>query len=104
MELHEAAALPAGTAWSGPDLATIPEAMVKLRWTDQPYHWHVNDGGEVFAVLAGVIDMHARAPDGTVRVVVLRCGDVLHIRAGETHAAHPRGAASILVVEQKGSA
>lgn len=101
--LFHGASLPAGQAWAGPDLARIPEAVVKLRWTDQPYRWHVNTGQEVFVVLAGRVDMHLRQ-DGAERVVPLGPGDVLHLTAGAEHVARPRGATCLLVVEQAGSA
>jgi mannose-6-phosphate isomerase-like protein (cupin superfamily) len=90
-------------AWSGPDIATFPSAVVKLRWTDQPFRWHVNTGEEVFAVLDGIVDMHVREA-GVERIITLRSGDVLHIESGEEHVAHPRGEARILVVEQPKSA
>ncbi|HWX49772.1 MAG TPA: cupin domain-containing protein [Roseomonas sp.] len=100
--LVHGASLPAGQPWSGPDLARMPEAVVKLRWTDQPYRWHVNSGQEVFAVLAGRVDMHLRE-DGAERVVPLGPGDVLHLPAGAEHVAHPQGPACLLVVEQADS-
>ncbi|HWL80606.1 MAG TPA: cupin domain-containing protein [Roseomonas sp.] len=100
--LFHGAALPGGAAWSGPDVARMPDAVVKLRWTDQPYRWHVNTGQEVFAVLAGRVAMHLRE-DGAERVVTLGPGDVLHLPAGAEHVAHPLGPACLLVVEQAGS-
>jgi len=42
-------------------LPGIPNATVRLHWTDQPYKWHINDGEEVFVVLDGAVDMHTRA-------------------------------------------
>ena len=94
----------ADRAWSGPNITTIPNAAVKLRWTDQPFRWHVNDGEEVFVVLDGTVDMHIRDDDGQVRVVPLKAGDLLHLQAGEEHVAHPQGVARILVIEQVTSA
>ena len=90
---------PAQQAWSGPEVASIPNAVVKLRWTDKPYRWHVNHGQEVFVVLDGEVEMHVRN-DGDVTVVRLRAGDILHIGDGDEHVAIPRGPARILVVEQ----
>lgn len=90
----------ADRAWGGPNITEIPNAAVKLRWTDQPYRWHVNDGQEVFVVLEGTVDMHIRDSSGTERVEVLNAGDILHIEAGEEHVAHPRGPARLLVIEQ----
>jgi mannose-6-phosphate isomerase-like protein (cupin superfamily) len=87
-------------AWSGPTITTLPNAVVKLRWTDTPFRWHANDGQEVFVVLDGAVDMHVRDPGGGERVIPLEPGDLLHIREGEEHVAHPRGPARILVIEQ----
>ncbi|MCQ4159609.1 cupin domain-containing protein [Roseomonas sp. GC11] len=96
--LFHGAALPAGKAWSGPEVAHLPEARVKLRWTDQPYRWHVNSGQEVFVVLAGRVEMHLREA-GEERVIPLGAGDVLYLAEGTEHVAHPQGPACLLVVE-----
>jgi mannose-6-phosphate isomerase-like protein (cupin superfamily) len=90
----------AETAWQGPNIASLSDAVVKLRWTDQPFRWHVNDGSEVFVVLAGEVDMHVRSADATTEIISLRAGDLLHILPGEEHVAHPRGEARILVIEE----
>ena len=74
----------------------------RLHWTDQPYHWHINDGEEVFVVLDGEVDMHYKVADNTI-IVHLNSGDIFHAEAGTEHVAHPRGAARVLVVEQEGS-
>lgn len=103
MQKYALAQVPAGEAWSGPDITQIGSAAVKLRWTDQPYRWHVNDGEEIFCVLEGIVDMHVRR-DGKEEVVELGAGDVLHVGAGDEHVAHPRGPVRLLVVEQVGSA
>lgn len=92
----------ADRAWGALDIARIEGASVRLHWTDQPYHWHVNDGAEVFAVLDGVIEMQYKA-DGKIEVVRLQAGDVFHAGAGCEHVAHPLGEARILVVEKAGS-
>jgi len=89
----------AAEAWGGPTIATIPRATVKLRWTDQPFRWHVNDGEEVFVVIDGTVDMHVRDAGGE-HVVTLNAGELLHMEAGEEHVAHPRGPARVLVIEQ----
>lgn len=91
-------------AWSGPSITTLPNAVVKLRWTDAPFRWHTNDGEEVFVVLDGTVDMHVRGPGADERILTLEAGDLLHIREGEEHMAHPRGQARILVIEQEASA
>jgi mannose-6-phosphate isomerase-like protein (cupin superfamily) len=100
MQKYEGASFPGEGAWRGPNIAMLEKAAVVLRWTDQPFVWHANIGEEVFVVLAGVVDMHVRAQDGSVSVVALEPGDILHIREGEEHVAHPRGAARVLVVEE----
>lgn len=89
-------------AWDAELLAAIPNATVRLHWTDQPYRWHVNDGEEVFAVMDGEVDMHYRQ-DGEERVVTLHAGDIFFADEGDAHCAYPRGAARILVVERAGS-
>jgi mannose-6-phosphate isomerase-like protein (cupin superfamily) len=89
----------ADRAWTGPRIATLPNAAVKLRWTDAPFRWHANEGEEVFVVLDGTVDMHVRRPGEAERVITLEPGDLLHLRAGEEHMAHPRGQARILVIE-----
>jgi mannose-6-phosphate isomerase-like protein (cupin superfamily) len=89
-------------AWGALDLAQIDGATARLHWTDQPYHWHVNDGTEVFAVLDGLVDMHYRS-QGVDRLVTLGVGDVFVACPGCEHRAQPRGEARILVVERAGS-
>ncbi|MFN3387989.1 MAG: cupin domain-containing protein [Allosphingosinicella sp.] len=93
----------ADAAWTGPVLGRFPDAAVKLRWTDRPFRWHRNAGPELFLVLAGAVDMHVRTGAGAaVEVVELAAGDMLGIEAGEEHVAHPRGEATILVIEGAG--
>lgn len=75
---------------------------VRLHWTDKPYNWHINDGPEVFVVLDGEVDMHARSEGETV-VHRLRAGDIFHAEEGDEHVAHPIGAVRVLVIEQEGS-
>ena len=89
-------------AWGAELIAAIPEATVRLHWTDQPYRWHVNDGDEVFAVMDGVVDMHYRQ-DGGEHVITLQAGDLFFAADGDAHCAHPRGQARILVIERADS-
>ncbi|SMC21020.1 Cupin domain-containing protein [Andreprevotia lacus DSM 23236] len=93
-----AASFTADRAWGALDLARIAGASVRLHWTDAPYHWHVNSGDEVFAVLDGVVDMHYRIGAEEQRVR-LQAGDVFCAAAGAAHVAYPQGQARILVVE-----
>lgn len=89
-------------AWGALDIANMGGITTRLHWTDQPYHWHVNDGEEVFAVLDGCVDMHYRE-DGEEHVARLETGDIFFASVGTEHVAHPVGEARILVVETEGS-
>ena len=86
-------------AWDAIDIANMNGISTRLHWTDQPYQWHVNDGEEVFTVLDGSVDMFYHE-DGVEKSVLLLAGDVFFADVGCAHAAHPRGQARILVVEQ----
>jgi len=85
--------------WGALDIAHMNGITVRLHWTDLPYHWHVNDGEEVFAVVDGVVDMHYRN-DGVQDVVTLSAGDIFFAGVGTEHVAHPNGEARILVIEK----
>jgi len=102
MQIIRAKDFTADRAWGARDVAVMDGTSVRLHWTDRPYHWHVNDGEEVFAVLDGAVDMHYRDATGE-HVVRLNVGDIFHAQAGDAHVAHPVGAARILVVEREGS-
>jgi mannose-6-phosphate isomerase-like protein (cupin superfamily) len=88
--------------WAAIDIAEINDATVRLHWSDQPYHWHVNDGPEVFVVLHGAVDMHYRN-DGQDLVERLTPGRVCYAEPGDEHLAHPAPEAQILVIERRGS-
>lgn len=103
MRIVTAADVTLERAWDAVDLARIPDATVRLHWTDQPYVWHVNDGIEVFVVLDGAVDMHYRDPDGQKLVALLDPGTVFVAEDGDEHVARPRGTARILVIEHAGS-
>ena len=92
----------ADQAWGARDLAEIEGASVRLHWTDQPYQWHVNDGAELFCVIAGVVEMRYRTA-GTEHRATLNAGDFFIAEPGDEHVAHPQGEARILVIERKGS-
>lgn len=102
MKLVEAHQFTGQRAWDALPLARIDDVTVRLHWTDQPYVWHVNDGEEIFAVLDGVVDMHARV-DGAECVHRMVAGSIFHAEPGDAHRAVPIGAARILVVERAGS-
>ena len=102
MKPFSSKAFTADRAWGSSLLGDFGDVAVRLHWTDQPYKWHVNDGAEVFVVMAGQVDMHYRV-DGTERTVRLETGDIFTADVGDEHVAHPLGEARILVVERKGS-
>jgi mannose-6-phosphate isomerase-like protein (cupin superfamily) len=103
MQLIHARDFSAGHAWDALDIALLEgKTSIRLHWTDQPYRWHVNDGEEVFVVLDGHVDMHYRDATGE-HVMRLEVGDIFQAGIGDEHAAHPVGAARILVIERAGS-
>lgn len=92
----------AGKAWQALDVANLDGVTVRVHWTDQAYHWHVNDGQEVFVVLDGSVKMHQR--DGDKETVwEMGSGDICYFRDGDEHRAVPQGAAYVLVIEREGS-
>ena len=102
MRVLNAAGFTGDRPWAALELTDFDDVTVRLHWTDQPYHWHVNDGPEVFVVLDGAVDMHYRV-GGEESVETLTPGRVCVAEVGDEHVAHPRPEARILVVEQRGS-
>ena len=103
MDIHkDTKTFRADRAWGARDIAEIEGATVRLHWTDQPYKWHMNDGAEMFMVVAGEVDMHYRESDRE-SVVRLQPGDIFTADVGDEHVAYPVGEARILVVEKAGS-
>lgn len=93
----------ADRAWGAMEIErSTGAATVRMHWTDKPYKWHTNDGPEVFVVLEGVVQMHARE-GGDVTVHTLNVGDIFHASEGDEHVAHPVGPARVLVIEREGS-
>ncbi|SES85870.1 cupin [Thorsellia anophelis] len=92
----------ASRAWEALDIANMGGTTCRLHWTDKPYHWHINDGEEVFAVMTGMVDMHIRR-DGKEEVIRLEQGDIFFAGIGDEHFAEPIGEARILVIEKEGS-
>jgi mannose-6-phosphate isomerase-like protein (cupin superfamily) len=89
------------TDWSGPTFTGFGEAAVKLRWINDAYQWHRNDGAEVFLVLDGAVDMHVRrAGQKDATIERLGPGQLLLVEDGEEHIAYPLGEARVLVVER----
>src|SRR5437899_12004829 len=83
--------------WGALDIANMRGITTRLHWTDAPYHWHVNDGEEVFAVLDGRVEMCVKE-NGHERSVVLETGDVVFASAGNEEGAHPIATGRGLVV------
>lgn len=102
MKIIKARDFTATHAWDATLLAQIDGVTARLHWTDTPYHWHVNDGIEVFTVLDGAVEMHVRE-NGEERVVRLEAGDTYVSETGDEHMATPIGQARVLVVERAGS-
>ena len=102
MKVFHASTFKADRAWGAVEIANMDGITTRLHWTDQPYQWHVNDGEEVFAVLAGRVDMRYRE-GGVEHVLALAAGDVFYAGVGTEHVARPVGEARILVVECAGS-
>ncbi|SDI40247.1 cupin [Lutimaribacter saemankumensis] len=90
-------------AWEAMNIERFTGATtVRLHWTNESYQWHVNDGPEVFVVLDGKVEMHARE-NGKVAIHPMTAGDVFHAQEGDEHVAHPIGSARVLVIEREGS-
>ena len=92
----------ANRAWDALPIANMNGVTTKLHWTDQPYHWHINDGEEVFVVLDGVVEMHYR-DGGQESIRRMAAGDIFYVGLGTEHVAHPLGEVRVLVIEREGS-
>ena len=92
----------AKNAWGALDIANMNGITARLHWTDKPYKWHINDGEEVFAVMAGQVEMRYRI-ENKEQSTLLETGDIFYASVGTEHVAHPIGEARILVIEQAGS-
>lgn len=86
-------------AWASTPVADFAGLRARVHWTDAAYPWHVNDGEELFVVLAGEVDMFWRDAGGE-RSARLGPGDVWSGGDGVAHRAIPRGEARVLVVER----
>lgn len=89
-------------AWESIPITKMNGITINLHWTNAPYHWHINDGEEVFVVLSGSVEMHYKK-DQEVKKTILHPGDIFHAEIGCAHVAHPQGEARILVIEKEGS-
>jgi mannose-6-phosphate isomerase-like protein (cupin superfamily) len=102
MEIFTASEYTGDAPWQALSIAQVDGASVRLHWTDQPYHWHVNAGPEVFVVLDGIVEMRVRTGD-VESAHELRPGMVFHAEEGDEHVASPIGEARILGIERVGS-
>lgn len=93
------AAFTADRAWGSTQVADFDGLAASIHWTDAAYPWHVNDGAELFVVLAGTVDMHWRRPGDDAQVATLGPGDAWSGQAGLEHRAVPHGEARVLVLE-----
>lgn len=103
MEIIRGKEFTASSAWTGRDIANMNGIKTKLRWTDQPYKWHTNDGEEVFVVLDGIVEMFYKE-EGVEKSALLNAGDVFFASVGTEHFAHPKGEVRLLIVEDEISA
>lgn len=104
MKLIRALDVTGANAWDARSLTTFSgSTTARIHWTDQPYHWHTNDGVEVFTVLAGTVRMHHRDVAGHEAFDDLEVGDTFVAEEGDQHYAEPLGEARVLVVEREGS-
>jgi mannose-6-phosphate isomerase-like protein (cupin superfamily) len=90
-------------AWEAMPIDRIDgRTTIRMHWTDRAYKWHVNDGPEVFVVLDGIVEMHARKGSEVI-IYKLGTGEIFHAEDGDEHVAHPIGPARVLVIEREGS-
>ncbi len=52
MKIIRSKSFTAERAWGALDIANVDGITTRLHWTDQPYRRPVNDGEEIFVVLA----------------------------------------------------
>jgi len=102
MKIYRAKTFKADSPWGAVEVANMNGITTRLHWSDEPYHWHTNDGEEIFIVVDGVVEMHYKR-SGTTEVARLTTGDIFYASVGTEHVAHPLGEARIVVVEQEGS-
>ena len=102
MQIIRAKNFTADNAWDAMTIASMQGISARLHWTDKPYHWHINEGEEVFVVLDGNVTIHYEQ-DGKQLSKLLEIGDIFHASIGTKHYADPIGEARVLVIEQQGS-
>jgi mannose-6-phosphate isomerase-like protein (cupin superfamily) len=102
MQIIRAKNFTADNTWDAMTIASMQGISARLHWTDKPYHWHINEGDEVFVVLDGKVNMHYELV-GKQLSKLLEIGDIFHASIGTKHYADPIGEARVLVIEQQGS-
>ena len=102
MNFYRSKEFTAAKAWDAQPIASFDNISVKLHWTDQPYQWHINDGQEVFAVMAGCVEMFYKE-NGEAKSRQMNAGDIFYASEGTEHVAHPQGEARVLVIEKEDS-
>ncbi len=102
MKIIQSKQFTADKAWGALHITSMNGITSRLHWTDKAYHWHTNQGSEVFVVLDGLVDMYFGTCE-TGQKVRLAPGDIFYAEQGEAHKAVPIGEARILVVEQENS-
>jgi mannose-6-phosphate isomerase-like protein (cupin superfamily) len=99
MQIIRAKDFTAQKAWGALNIACIQGISTRLHWTNKPYHWHTNDGEEVFVVLDGKVTMHYEQ-GGKQLSKLLEVGDIFFASVGIKHYADPIGEARVLVIEK----
>ena len=102
MQIIRAKDFTAPNAWGAMTIACMQGISTRLHWTDKPYHWHTNDGEEVFVVLDGKVTMHYEQ-EGKQLSKLLEMGDIFFASVGIKHYADPIGEARVLVIEKQNS-
>ncbi|WP_339726140.1 cupin domain-containing protein [uncultured Paraglaciecola sp.] len=102
MHIIRAKNFTAHKAWGALNIACMQGITTRLHWSDKAYHWHINDGEEVFVVLDGQVTMHY-VQDGKQLSKLLESGDIFFASVGTEHYADPIGEARVLVIEKQGS-
>ena len=102
MQFISAKDFTAENSWQAITIARIQGVSTRLHWIDTPYHWHINEGKEVFVVLDGKVVMYYEQ-HGKQFSKPLEIGDIFYASTGTKHYAAPIGEARVLVIEQQGS-
>jgi mannose-6-phosphate isomerase-like protein (cupin superfamily) len=102
MQITRSKDFTAEKAWGAINIACMQGITTRLHWTNKPYHWHTNDGEEVFVVLDGKVTMHYEQ-EGKQLSKLLEVGDIFFASVDTKHYADPIGEARVLVIEKQNS-